>query len=89
MFISETNKHQQQNSSVSPTASLIAERGQLVPRYDQALHTGLRDHHQVHHPPADVVSAHGQGQRCQAGERREVEDKEEVQTEIERERAGR
>lgn len=45
-------------------ASLLEFR-QLVPRYDHALHPCFRDHHQVSHAPADVVSAHGQSQSCE------------------------
>lgn len=56
------------------------ELGQLVPRYDQTLHPCFRDHHQVSHAPADVVSAHGQGQRWR-GRETEMEEKEEVQEE--------
>lgn len=62
-------------------ASLVVEPGQLVPRYDQTLHPRFRDHHQVSHAPADVVSAHGQGQCCRSREMQETEDKEEVQEE--------
>lgn len=38
--------------------------GQFVPRYNQVLHPGFRDHHQVCHTPADIVSAHGQSKCC-------------------------
>lgn len=40
---------------------LIVELGQLVSRDDNMLHPLLRDHYQVCHTPADIVSAHSQG----------------------------
>lgn len=47
-------------SLVVQRQSLIMELGQLVTRYHHMLHPCFRDHHQVSHTPADVVSAHGQ-----------------------------
>ena len=38
----------------------MVELGQLVTGYDHMLHPLFRDHHQVSHTAADVVSAHGQ-----------------------------
>lgn len=77
-FISKTTTLQ-----LFSKASLVVEFRQLVPRYDHALHARFRDHHQVSHAPADVVSAHGQGQRCEYRAMREMEDREEVQKEME------
>lgn len=45
--------------------SLIVELRELVTRYNHMLHPCLRDHHQVSHSPADVVSAHGQSESCE------------------------
>ena len=49
--------------------SLMVELGQLVTRYDHMLHPRFRDHHQVSHTPADVVSAHGQSKSWGVGKR--------------------
>ena len=40
------------------------ELGQLVAGDDQMIRPLLCDDHQMGHAPADVVAAHGQGQRC-------------------------
>ncbi len=47
--------------------SLIMEPGQLVTGHHHMLHPRFRDHHQVSHAPADVVSAHGQSESCGHG----------------------
>lgn len=59
----EKNKQTKTPASLS-NASLIMESGQFVPRYNQVLHPGSRDHPQVGHTPADIVSAHGQSKCC-------------------------
>lgn len=59
-FIEKTNK----TPAFLSNASLIMESGQFVPRYNQVLHPGFCDHHQVSHTPADIVSAHGQSKCC-------------------------
>lgn len=79
IFISKTKK----NKRLAAKGLLIVELGQLVPRNDEALRPRLRDDHQVGHAPADVVSAHGQGQRCQHAHARDMEDEQGVQEGIE------
>lgn len=64
-FISKTNI---KIPGFLSSASLIMEFGQLVPRYDHALHPRFHDNHQVNHAPADIVSAHGQSERCERDE---------------------